>query len=453
MISIANLIDGCDDTSRMVQIEDSATSASIIQEYGQGNAIEDCVVTSTSIATDEQGMVLQSFPPMTKEQTLKDYNTDSGLSKDELQLCIMLRDTLNDLAGNDSEDNDDDSDTTESEGEDDDDDEGEKKSRDGDNNPEDGNGDHDPMAGGSASAPVQQNMFIPFNEATFFPNDGDLETYMSDASIAGIEVVMGKIDLIGAAWCEAHAKLKERVIIMKREVANQRRAVAKAKTRLENKARKEADDRSPFTVMVQPIGIEGFTTTFAVSLPKKSNVKDLKISILRQMGISYKDASIKKFSFIRERLETEDFTAEEREKMVLTKENHKKDICGASKFIENEKVIMRVAGLGGAGKKRTKITDVVDEIEVLFAPEVSSNDVQVVKSALALKSISVKGWIESLNHDDAGALMKIMDKQTYSSGNLSATLNPFMPYIKEFRELDVSWFFLSIFFRIPECGQ
>ena len=60
-------------------------------------------------------------------------------------------------------------------------------------------------------------------------------------------------------------------------------------------------------------------------------------------------------------------------------------------------------GAGGAGKKCVKTTDAIDEIEVLFAFEVSSDDIQAVKSALTLKSISLKGWVESLNRDDAGA--------------------------------------------------
>ena len=175
MISLVNLVEGCDNESRQVEISENAVVGEILEQFAQG--IPDCVVYATTI-WQGKGTFVETFRLMGfrgNEEKFKDYLEDiCELLRDQLQINILRRQHCDDMAGNGSSD----SESTDSSDASDDTEDEDKGDKDASTPKRDGHGYGYPSGecSGSAAPTTGEDGHRGFEEASRKQGGGDVQS-------------------------------------------------------------------------------------------------------------------------------------------------------------------------------------------------------------------------------------------------------------------------------------
>ena len=90
---------------------------------------------------------------------------------------------------------------------------------------------------------------------------------------------------------------------------------------------------------------------------------------------------------------------------------------------------------GGAGKKRSKDVTGEDFQFNITPPDLVAGELDIVKQAFQLRGVNIAGWVESLNLVEASSLLQVIEEQP-KTGMTRSRINPYMPFVKEFNDLE-----------------
>ena len=111
---------------------------------------------------------------------------------------------------------------------------------------------------------------------------------------------------------------------------------------------------------------------------------------------------------------------------------------------ENSVLNMFLNIAGGASAKRPRGSDekkdAGDDILAfeIAQPKVLATDSDVVKKALSMAKIDVKGWIKSIEPTKAEELLDIITEQNKNT-HIKFLIKPYLPFIKEYAQLEDRW--------------
>ena len=105
--------------------------------------------------------------------------------------------------------------------------------------------------------------------------------------------------------------------------------------------------------------------------------------------------------------------------------------AGGLKMRDGDTITIGIVGAGGTREKRVRETD---DFALLLTPSAQSDDIPDVAKALAIKTIDVEKWVETLNVEQLEEMMAYAEDPKKSGQILSLTA-PYMNHIDEFKKL------------------
>lgn len=287
----------------------------------------------------------------------------------------------------------------------------------------DGNDDdddpNDPDAAGSAETPP--SIVLPALEAQIWFEDEALKEMMHEAETEDevkkvIDYALQKARYYVNIFNDYKKKMKQ----LKKE-GRKEKAKQLKKELEEIKKQKSKEERE--TVIVLKIKFN--EVIFPVKITKAETIKGVAEELARM-------AKVKKSDVKRIRIYFGDKDLREHSRMSVT----------GAKLSDGDSLTAMIRARGGGKRAKHSTQDANEEIEVMFAPEPRADDIQAVLSAIKLREVSIKGWISTLSHEDAGRLIELMDEQV-STGKLSSLISPYMNFVQEHKKLTVRNLFFS----------